>query len=189
MPPRVLLFLWPAIDRLLRLIYRMKPLRADGSGIICLNLHCYKGPTRLLSDGCQVRSGDTVIELHLNNVWFKCRRNLNLGASQSPGEFLGCFAQDLHFLAWQMNGGLFANVTALHGITLLDVAARRLGFQVDELPESWWKKGTRFYMAGLMQAYHLRPDDASGSKWKTRELREVWLSRTTLLARYGPERP
>jgi hypothetical protein len=87
-----------------------------------------------------------------------------------------------------MNGGMFANVTALHGITLLDIAARRLGFQVDELPDSWWKKGARFYMAGLMQAYHLRPGDASEFKRKPWELTEVWLSRNSLLARYGPER-
>jgi len=188
-PPRAVLFLWPAIDRLLRLIYHIKPLRADGSGIICLNLHCYKGPTRVLTDGCQVKNGDTVMELHLNNAWFKRRRNPSLGASQSPKEFLGCFAQDLRFLAQQMNGGMFGNVTALHGSTLLDVAARRLGFQVDELPDSWRNKGVRFYMTGLMQVYHLRPGYASGSKRKPRELTEVWLSRTTLLARYGPKRP
>jgi len=188
-PPRVVVFLWPAIDGLLRLIYHIKPLRADGGGIICVNLHCYKGPTRVLGDGCQVRSGDTVIELHLNNAWFRSRRNLNLGASQSPKEFLGCFAQDLRFLAHQMNGAMLGNATALHGITLLDAAAIRLGFQVDELPDSWWKKGTRFYMAGLMQAYHLRPGHATKSKRKAWELREVWLSKTALLARYGQECP
>jgi hypothetical protein len=129
------------------------------------------------------------MELHLNNAWFKSRRSMNLGASQSTGEFLGCFAHDLRFLAQQMNGGMFGNVTALHGSTLFDVAARRLGFQLDELPDSWWKKGARFYMTGLMQAYHLRPGNASGSKRKAWELREVWLSRMALLARYGSERP
>lgn len=189
MPPRVVLFLWPALDGLLRRIYRIKPLRADGSGIICVNLHCYRGPTRVLSDGCHVRSGDTVMELHLNNAWFKSRRNLNLGASQSPKEFLGCFAEDLRFLGQQMNGGMFGNVTALHGSTLFDAAARRLGFQVDELSDSWWKMGARFYMAGLMQVYHLRPGDASEFKRKTWELTEVWFSRTALLARYGQEHP
>jgi len=127
-PPRFVLILWPVADRLLKVIHPIRPLKADDSGIICLDLRHYKGPTRVLNDGSKVETGDTIIELHLNNAWFKRRRKLNLRASQSPREFLGCFAQDLHLLAQQIAGGMFGNITALHGITLLHVAARRLGF-------------------------------------------------------------
>ena len=188
-PPLFVLLLWPVVDRLLRSIYHIKPLKADGSGIICFDLRCYKGPIRVLNDGSKVRTGDTIIELHLNNAWFKRKRKLNLRASQSPREFLGCFAQDLHFLAQQITSGMFGNITALHGSTLLDVAARRLGFQVDKLPDSLWKKGGRFYMAGLMQVYHLRGDKVSRLREKPWELKEVWLSRAALLTRYGPKYP
>jgi hypothetical protein len=188
-PPQLVLLLWPVIDRLLRSIYHIKPLKTDGSGIICYDLRRYKGPIRILNDGSEVRTGDTIIELHLNNDWFKRRRKLNLRASQSPREFLGCFAQDLHFLAQQITSGMFGNITALHGSTLLDVAARRLGFQVDEIPDSLWKKGGRFYMAGLMQVYHLRGDKLSRIREKSWELKEVWLSRAALLTKYGPKHP
>jgi hypothetical protein len=188
-PPQFVLLLWPVVDRLLRSIYHIKPLKADSSGIICFDLRRYKGPIRVLNDGSKVRTGDTILELHLNNAWFKRRRKLNLRASQSPREFLGCFAQDLHFLAQQITSGMFGNITALHGSTLLDVAARRLGFQVDKLPDSLWKKGGRFYMAGLMQVYHLRGDKVSRLREKPRELKEVWLSRAALLTRYGPKNP
>ncbi len=153
-PPRFVLVLWPVVDRLLRVIHHIRPLKADDSGIIRFNLHHYKGSTRILDDGSKVKTGDTIIELHLNNAWFKRRRNLNLSASQSPREFLGCFAQDLRILAQQIVSGMFGDIAALHGITLLYVAARRLGFQIDELPDSLWKKGACFYMAGLMQVYH-----------------------------------
>jgi hypothetical protein len=171
----------------LRVIYHIRPLKADDSGIIRFNLCHYKGPTRVLDDGSEVETGDIIIELHLNNAWFKRRRNLNLSASQSPREFLGSLAQDLHFLAQQVASGTFGNIAALHGITLLHVAARRLGFQVDELPDSLWKKGARFYMAGLMQVYHLRGDEVSGLREKTWELKESWLSRAALLTKYGPK--
>jgi hypothetical protein len=184
-PPRFVLLLWPVVDRLLRVIYHIRPLKADDSGIIRFNLHRYQGPTRLLNDGSEIKIGDTIIELHLNNAWFKRRRKLNLSASQSLREFLGCFAQDLHFLAQQVDSGIFGNITALHGSTILYVAARRLGFQVDELPDSLWKKGARFYMAGLMQVYHLRGDEVAGLREKTWELKEVWLSRAALLTRYS----
>jgi len=133
-PPRFVLILWPVVDRLLRVVQHIRPLKADDSGIIRFNLRRYKGPTRILNDGSGVKAGDTIIELHLNNNWFKRRRRLNLSASQSPREFLGCLVQDLHLLAQQIDSGMFGNITALHGSTILHVAARRLGFQVDELP-------------------------------------------------------
>ena len=186
-PPRFVLILWPVADRLLRVIQHIRPLKADDSGIIRFNLRRNKGPTRILNDGSGVKAGDTIIELHLNNNWFKRRRRLNLSASQSPREFLGCLVQDLHFLAQQIDSGMFGNITALHGSTILHVAARRLGFQVDELPDSLWKKGACFYMAGLMQVYHLRGDEAWGLREKPWELKEAWLSRAALLTRYGPK--
>ncbi len=188
-PPRFVLIFWPVADRLLRVIYHIRPLKADDSGIMRFNLCHYKGLTKMLNDGSEVKTGDIIIELHLNNAWFKRRRNLNLSASQSPREFLGSLAQDLHLLAQQVASGMFGNITALHGITLLHVAARRLGFQVDELPDSLWKKGARFYMAGLMQVYHLRGDEVSGLREKTWELKEIWLSRAALLSKYGPKNP
>ena len=189
MPPRFVLILWPVADKFLRTISQTRPVRADDSSIIRFNLHRYKGRTRVLNDGSEIKIGDTIIELHLNNAWFKRRRNLYLSASQSPPEFLGCFAQDLHILAQQISSGIFGDITALHGSTLLHVAARRLGFQVDELPDSLWKKGARLYMAGLMQVYHLRGDEASGLREKPWELKEVWFSRAALLTRYGPKHP
>jgi hypothetical protein len=172
-------------DRLLRVIEHIRPLKADNNGIIRFSLRRYKGVTRVLNDGSEVKAGDTIMELHLNNEWFKRRRKLNLGVSQSPREFLGCLARDLRFLAEQVASGTFGNdISALHGITLLDVVARRLGFQIDELPDSLWKKGSRFYMAGLMQVYHLRGDEVSGLREKPWELKEVWLSKAALLSKY-----
>jgi len=186
-PPQFVLILWPVIDKLLRVVYHIRPLKADGSSIICLDLRHYKGPTRVLNDGSKVKTGDTIIELHLNNAWFKTRRKLNMKASHSVGEILGCFEQDLCFLAQQVVNGKFEGVAALHGSTLLHTGAKRLGFQVEELPNTLWRKGAYFYMAGLMQVYHLRGDKVSGLREKPWELKEVWLSRAALLTRYGPK--
>jgi hypothetical protein len=44
-------------------------------------------------------------------------------------------------------------------------------------------------MAGLMQAYHLRGGEVSGLREKVWELKEVWLSRAALLAKYSPKNP
>ena len=187
-PPRLVLIFWPLMDRLLRLIQRIRPLKADNSGIIRFSLHRYGGPTKILNDGSLVKAGDTIIELHFNNEWFMGRRTLNLNASQSPREVLGCVTRDLHFLAEQLATGGLGDIKALHAMTILHVGARRLGFQVDELPGSLWKKGARFYMTGLMRAYHLRGNDVSGLREKPWEPKEIWLSRAALLSRYSPKR-
>lgn len=188
-PPRYIRTLWPVVDKCLRAISQSKPVRTDDTGIIRYDLHRYKGPTKALNDGSEIKTGDTIIELHLSNAWFKRRRNLYLSASQSPREFLGCFAQDLGILAQQISTGIFGDIAALHGNTLLYVAARRLGFQVDDLPDSLWKKAARFYMAGLMQAYHLRIGGVSELREKHWELKEVWFSRVALLNKYGSKHP
>ena len=189
MPPRFVLLLWPVLDRLLRVIYRIRPLRADGSGIVSLDIRHYNGRTIVLNDGSKVKTGDPIVELHLNNAWFKRRRKLNIKASQFPREILGCLEQDLRFLAQQVVNGKFEGVVAFRGSTLLHAGAKRLGFQVEELPPSLWKKGAYFYMAGLMQIYHLRAGEAPKRKGKTWELKEIWLSRAALLTRYGPQHP
>ncbi len=188
-PPRYIRTLWPVVDKCLRTISQSKPVRTDDTGIIRYDLHRYKGPTKALNDGSEIKTGDTIIELHLSNAWFKRRRNLYLSASQSPREFLGCFAQDLGILAQQISTGIIGDIAALHGNTLLYVAARRLGFQVDDLPDSLWKKAARFYMAGLMQAYHLRIGGVSELREKHWELKEVWFSRVALLNKYGSKHP
>ncbi len=189
-PPRFVLPLWPVMDRLLRVIHHIRPLKADGSGIVSLDTRHYKGPTRILNDGSKVKTGDTIIELHLNNAWFKRRRRkLDIKISQSPREILSCFEQDLRFLAQQMVNGTFEGVAALHGSTFFHTGAKRLGFQVEELPDSLWKKGAYFYMAGLMQIYHLRAGEAPKRRKKPLELKEVWLSRAALLTRYSPKHP
>jgi len=188
-PPRFVLLLWPAVDRLLRVIHHIRPLKADHSGIVSLDIRHHKGHTVELNDGSKVKTGDTIIELHLNNAWLKTRRKLDIKASQSTWEILGCFEQDLRFLAQQVVNGKFEGVVALHGITLLHGGAKRMGFQVEELPPSLWKKGASFYLTGIMQIYHLRGDKVSRIREKQWELKEIWLSRAALLTRYGPNHP
>jgi hypothetical protein len=147
----------------------------------------FASATKVLNDGSKVGIGDTIIELHMNNDWFKRRRKLNLKISQSPWEILGCFEQDLRFLAQQVAGGTFEGVAALRGSTFLYTGAKRLGFQVDELPDTLRKKGACFYMSGLMRIYNLRADETPKRRGRPVDLKEIWLSRTALLSRYGPK--
>jgi hypothetical protein len=182
-PPGVVLPLWPLIDYLLCRYHHIKPL-CGGGGIMAIELRHYYKNTLTLADGSEIRTGDTILELHMNNHWFKERRKLNLTISQLTPQILASFAQDLSILARKINDGIFGNVTALRGCTHLDSGARRLGFQVEAFPNTVWKKWAQFYLAGLVQIYDPRRKEASRSN-KPLELKEVWLSKRELLRRYG----
>jgi len=188
-PPWFILIFWPVVDKILRAIYRIKPLKPDGSSIISLDIRHYKGATKILNDGSKVKTGDKIIEIHLNNDWFKESRKLPMKAPQSAWQIMSCLEQDLRFLAQQIMNGMFEDVVALHALTLLHAGTKRLGFQIEEVPDNLWNKGAHFYMAGLMQIYRLRANDASRNKRRSLELKEVWLSKTALLEKYGSRHP
>jgi hypothetical protein len=182
-PPGFVLILWPLIDAILCRYHHIRPL-GTGSGIMAVEFRCHKGHTITLADGFKVRTGDPILELHINNNWFKKRRKLNLTTSHLTQEVLVYFAQDLSILAKQIDNGIFGEVVALHGCTHLGIGARRLGFQVEELPDTLWKKWAEFYLAGLIEVYNAKEHEELRSNMVI-ELKEVWLSKPELLRRYG----
>jgi hypothetical protein len=161
----------------------MMPLRM-GSGIVAVEVRRNKRHTFTLTDGSEIKARDTILELHINNNWFKERHKLNLTAPHMTRDMLVSFADDLGILAKEMDNGMFDNVAALHGCTHLGIAARRLGFQVEELPNTLWKRFAQFYISGLVEVYGPRRSEAFGSN-EPLELKEVWLSKRELLRRYG----
>ncbi len=180
------LWLWPAIDRLLIMLCRIKPLRSDS--IISVETRRYRGYRITLDDGSEVKPGDKIIELHLSAAWFRKRRKMDLTAP--IWEASHYLVEDLGYLAEQVVNEKFdCHITALHGTTLLHVWARRLGFQVEELPNTLWKNLTQFYLAGLMQIHHLQGKERFNILSKRLELKQVWLSKAELLIRYGSQRP
>jgi hypothetical protein len=155
-----------------------------GSGIVAVEVRRNNGHTFTLTDGSEIKARDTILELHINNNWFKQRHKLNLTTSRLARDMLVSFAHDLGILAKEFDNGIFDNVAALHGCTHLGIAARRLGFQVEELPNTLWKRFAQFYICGLVQVYGPRRSEAFRSN-KPLELKEVWLSKPELLRRYG----
>lgn len=161
----------------------MLPL-TTGSGIVVVEVRRNNGHTVTLTDGSEIKAGDTILEIHINNNWFKQRHKLNMTTAHMARQMLVSFTHDLGILAKELDDGVFSNCTALHGCTHVGIAARRLGFQVEKLPNSLWKRFARFYISGLVQVYGPRRSQASRSDGPV-ELEEVWLSKRELLRRYG----
>jgi hypothetical protein len=155
-----------------------------GSGIVVVEVRRNNRHTFTLTDGPEIKARDTILELHINHNWFKQRHKLNLTTPHVARDMLVSFAHDLGILAKEMDNGIFNNVAALHGCTHLGIAARRLGFQVEELPNTLWKRFAQFYVSGLVQVYGPRRSEAFRPN-EPLELKEVWLSKRELLRRYG----
>ena len=78
--PRFVLVLWLVIQKLIRIFSHVKPLRGDGNDIFSVKLQRHKGRPITLDDGSEIKTGDRIIEIHLNNAWFKKMRKMNLKA-------------------------------------------------------------------------------------------------------------
>lgn len=157
---------------------------SGGCGIMAIEVRHYKKNTLTLADGSEIKAGDTVLEIHINNNWFKERRKFNLTTSQLLRQMLVSFTKDLSILAGKIDEGIFGDVAALRGCTHLGSGARYLGFQVRKLPDTTWKKWAQFYLAGLVQVYDPRRNKIFRSN-RPIELKEVWLSKTELFRKYG----
>ena len=185
-PPRLLLWLWPLLDRMISRCLRIEPLRKDKTGIINIEHRRHRGLPVRLDDGTTVNPGDPLLELHLNNAWFRHhRRNLADADGEVRWRTTSAFAEDLRYLARQMQeGGPNTEITALHGRTTLSPQAKRLGFTVVALPHRLRQRLTMFYLNGLRRIYYFGKGKGYAKHRKPPILNEVWMSKSRLLERY-----
>jgi peptidoglycan-N-acetylglucosamine deacetylase len=156
------------------------------SSLICVELRRHKGRTVKLSDGIEVRPGDPVIKLHLDNDWIAERRQSSSGLQTTdlPRGATHCFKEGFRLLAAQVANGKYGEVIAVYGWTVLHTGARRLGFQVIDLPNTLRIKLARFYITSLMRFYHIRGPQRYKPSRESLKVKAVWLSKDEFLRIY-----
>lgn len=177
--------LLPIIHRVYTIALAVRSLGGSGS-IICVELRRHKGHTVKLSDGCEVKHGDPVIKLHLDNAWIAERRQPGpaLQTAGLPRGVIHCFKESFRLLAAQVANGRYGEVIAVYGWTILHAGARRLGFQVIDLPNSLRIRLAHFYIGGLMRLYHIRGRERYKPSRESLQIKAVWLSKAELLRIY-----
>ena len=157
-----------------------------GASLICVELKRHQGSPVKLSDGCEVRPGDLVIKLHLNSDWIAERRHSSsaLKTATLPRGVIRCFKEGFRLLATQVANGKYGEVVAVYGWTVLHTGARRLGFQVIDLPNTLRTKLARFYIGGLMRFYHIRGSERYKASRESLKIKAVWLSKAEFLRLY-----
>jgi hypothetical protein len=172
---------WPVWERITVHFRPIVPIPGAPSGVFLMRVDRFRGRPIDLPDGTQVRHGDRIIELHLNN------RAITRVASLGPFALLRMMAEDLRALAaWVDGPDGPTDARALYAVTLLSRGAPRLGFTLRERPVNLHNWLERFFMQGLLVLYNLQgvqrllQGSASGGYPE-----EIWMSRGGLLRRYG----
>ena len=152
---------------------------------------------RVLADGTQVMPGDPIIQLHLWNEHIPPmpEEGPDLAWAQT---FYRRLRKSLRLLAQHVTtSSQLGEVKALYGRIFVDLGGRdpavlmlrRLGFEFERVPDpvSMWARVERFfvtlYAGWLVWAYN--PGSLKTKSIWEKDLVEVWMSRTRLLAMHG----
>ena len=161
--------------------YDIRPI-GEGGYIARLGLIRYRGPTLAFTDGTVVRRGALVGELHVDNRRAAALHEGGKGGLRYRREVfraLPALARDLR------TRPEYREIEMIGGPSLFWEEARLAGFEHRPLPLftrwwlAWWE---RFLLARYHPAGRRRL--AEGSRT---EIRQIWMTRRTLLARYGGE--
>jgi hypothetical protein len=173
--------LLPVINKVHAIALGIKPL--EKGSIICVEVRRHKGCSIKLEDGCEVKPGDPVIKLHLNNARIVERQwsSSVSGMRGFPRGLFYYFNEGLQILAQKVADGEYGGIVAVYGWTAFHTHANRLGFQVIDLPNTLRIKLARLHITALMQAHRIPWFRRHITSRKTVKVKAVWLSRAELL--------
>jgi len=186
-----------ALDSLLRRQGHVREFTADEQCILRIALTTSKQDVEL-SEGTEVRVGDRILELHLWNEHIPPMPSK--GPDMSWGlRFYRLAVKSLRSLAAHVAAGELPDIVALGGqmafmekddSAVLASLAAKLGFELVNLTAEGgrWRRFTHFweniFSWALMWAFN--PASLRGKRFLRLQRYRLWMSRRTLLERYGP---
>lgn len=172
-------------DRVYRVLHRLgTPASVVGLAAYLEVRRCYRMVQ--LSGGMTVRRGDRIGVLHLNNDFVVALHQGGLPPPIAVGlEFRRHLVTALYDLARLASPeGRLNDVTAFSVTTIFfHQGFRRLGFEAEACAPGWPRVVAAYQRALLASLHPAGPARVRGSRYR-RALR-LWISRETLLARYG----
>lgn len=164
------LSVWLWYERLCFRLWHVKEIRPGG--IMSYSISSYKGPPRILKDGTELRQGDRLVELHVNN---RFTSQMFSGDRVMLWRGIRITYDDLIRLMLDTRDGQHGDVRAIHGISLLSHIGWRVHAEIEEMPHTLGWSIVRYFMVGLIIVYHpggwKRARHLRGDLWPG----EVWI--------------
>lgn len=182
---RLLVFVWMLWEKCFLWLFHVEAVDDNNPLLKFRVTEYHRDQTLILSDGEEIRKGDQVLELHLdNNTLFRlgaeARTSVHLAIQLIHGieQLLPQVIKMIH------TKPQYRDVKGLYGISIIHRGTKQLGFTVVDLPEGFFTYVTQLYLRLLMYAVH--PHGRERLKTKTERLvpKIIAMSRKELMNRY-----
>ncbi|MFQ5520710.1 MAG: hypothetical protein ACE5FK_04880 [Candidatus Methylomirabilia bacterium] len=149
----------------------------------------HKGRAVRLADGSEIRRRDPIGIIHLHNEHVAKLHDEGGGQHAGALRLRRAFVASLGRLARQVEKtDRYSRVKAFTATTILHAATQRVGFESRPLPSRTWSRLVAAYQRALVA--HLSPlGPLRVTPRRFRDARAIWISRETLLRRYGVKPP
>ncbi|OXM15430.1 polysaccharide deacetylase family protein [Paenibacillus herberti] len=151
---------WLQYENLFHLVFRLKPIagKEGGKPILHYRQVSYNGPEIELKEGVRITKGDKLAEIHLDNALLRQAAM----RSSSPVTVMIRLIREMESALpvvsrAVLNDPKMSSVKALYGVSMIHKGTDKLGFQLFDLPENLFAKGSRIYLKILFRVLSAKP--------------------------------
>lgn len=154
--------LWMGWEKLFHLVFRLKTIHPEDP-LIHFRVRRYQGQQVTMNDGCTLKPGDQVMEMHFDN---KLLFELGMKA-KSPVQLAIRMVRRMEkemprVARYVADHAELSKVKALYGVSMINRGPEQFGFTVMDLPKGLFSISSRIYLKFLMRVIH--PDGGSRLK-------------------------
>lgn len=183
---RLLIRVWMVWEWCFLKLFHIEPVDTDNP-LLKLRVREYSGRSPIvLSDGEEIRKGDRIVELHLDNGTL-----YKMGASALTSVHLAIqLIRRMEQLLPQVGkllqtNPLYRDVKGLYGISIIHRGTRQLGFTVIDLPDGVFALATKLYLRLLLYIVHPKGKDRLKTNAEKLVPKIIAISKKELMNRYA----
>ena len=166
-------------DRLYRLVFQLRPV----GPLLYVGCERYRGPARAFADQTELRPGEPIGTLHVNNALIANLYETDGAGQRVPLAFSRLLLASLEALAAEAQvDSRLREIPVYRGINWFRPRGKRIGFQVEALAGGSRAALLRLHFRLLLYAF-AGGDDS----WKTRPIKPhiFWLTRRQLMKHFA----
>jgi len=178
---------WLLWERAFHAIFGLESaIPGDDKSFLFYRVTDYRGETVPFADGGALKSGDKIVELHMNNeLLYEFGRK-----ARSPVQLAIQLIRAMERTMPQLAASVLqradaASIKAVIGTSMVNRGVEQFGFTVVELPKGLFAIATRLYLKCLLSVIHPQGKDRLGERSEMLVPKMIALPATELVRRYG----